>query len=89
VHEPPRHLLGSVYPVSVDAAALCFRDAAYDALGTETIATIAMTASTLIFEVMRVLPGAASWQRKLPTHAVYPVSREPIVSVQSYSRAAD
>jgi hypothetical protein len=56
VHEPPRHVLGLVYPVSVDAAPLCFCDAAYDALGTETIAANAMAASTLIFEVMRIPP---------------------------------
>jgi hypothetical protein len=40
----------------VDAAPLCFCDAAYDALGTETIAANAMAASTLIFEVMRIPP---------------------------------
>jgi hypothetical protein len=83
VHEPPRHVLGFVYPVSVDAAPLCFCDAAYDALGTETIAANAMAASTLIFEAIRIPPTRVAVS---PTHAAYRVSRDPRLSMLAYSR---
>ncbi len=52
VHPPPVQLAGFVSPVSLDAAPLCF-DAAYDALGTATIAANAIAATTLIFILMR------------------------------------
>ena len=68
VHPPPVQLAGFVSPVSLDAAPLCF-DAAYDALGTATIAANAIAATTtLIFEVMRSSPtGVASWQTEVST----------------------
>jgi hypothetical protein len=75
----------------VDAAPLCFFDAAYDALGTATIAANAMAASTLIFEIMRSPPtGVASWQTDYAVrdpHCVPGFAKAEIISVVAHALA--